>query len=225
MEPLPSLWIDYTNHRGERAWREIRPLAVRFGSSEWHPAQQYLLGAWDVEKGAERTFAMKDIHAISDQKMVSFYGGWVRCHTNEPQKMDWDWTDVPQEGQPAIAPTPLPVWKIESPDGRVFQGTTFLAAMEAKTAATVPPAVALDRVLKGCAWTESDEKELQDHMRLVKTAIRAWIGHSGYLAALDTIEVSARKLMGYPGTGTPAPETLQLQALKPQGSTLPGPTV
>lgn len=55
--------IDYTNHRGERAVRTILPRAIAFDMTEWHPDQQWLLEAYDVEKGAGRTFAMKDIHA------------------------------------------------------------------------------------------------------------------------------------------------------------------
>lgn len=54
--------IDYTNHRGERAVRTIQPRAIAFDMTEWHPDQQWLLEAYDVEKGAGRTFAMKDIH-------------------------------------------------------------------------------------------------------------------------------------------------------------------
>ncbi len=55
--------IDYTNYRGERAVRRIRPLTVRFENSEWHPETQWLLRAVDIEKGATRDFAMKDIHS------------------------------------------------------------------------------------------------------------------------------------------------------------------
>ena len=60
--------IDYTNHRGERAKRTIRPEAVAgrivwFGSTEHHRESQWLLSAWDYSKQAMRTFAMKDIHS------------------------------------------------------------------------------------------------------------------------------------------------------------------
>jgi predicted DNA-binding transcriptional regulator YafY len=55
--------IDYCNYRGERSVRLIEPRAIRFGSNEWHPEPQWLLEALDVEKVAERTFAMKDIAA------------------------------------------------------------------------------------------------------------------------------------------------------------------
>ncbi|MBY0559901.1 hypothetical protein [Hyphomicrobium sp.] len=55
--------IDYTNWRGERAWRTIVPqAAIYWGSTEWHPEKQWLLRALDVAKGEERDFAMKNIH-------------------------------------------------------------------------------------------------------------------------------------------------------------------
>lgn len=55
--------IDYTNWRGERALRKIVPLSVRFENTEWHPDTQWLLEAVDLERGAVRTFAMRDIHS------------------------------------------------------------------------------------------------------------------------------------------------------------------
>ena len=55
--------IDYTNHRGERAPRRILPLRIVWESSQWHPAEQWILVAVDIEKGVERSFAMKDIHS------------------------------------------------------------------------------------------------------------------------------------------------------------------
>lgn len=51
----------YTNHRGETAERTVIPLGVRFGSTQWHPEPQWLLRAFDLEKGAEREFAMAEI--------------------------------------------------------------------------------------------------------------------------------------------------------------------
>ena len=53
--------IVYTNYRGETSVRSIIPIKIRFGKTEWHPEEQWLLDAFDVEKDAERSFAMKDI--------------------------------------------------------------------------------------------------------------------------------------------------------------------
>lgn len=55
--------IDYTNYRGERGLRRIRPLRIVFDGNEWHPEPQWLVVALDLDKNAERSFAMKDIHA------------------------------------------------------------------------------------------------------------------------------------------------------------------
>lgn len=54
--------IDYTNWRGERSRRRIKPLSVRFEATEYHRFPQWLLRAIDVERGVTRDFAMKDIH-------------------------------------------------------------------------------------------------------------------------------------------------------------------
>jgi hypothetical protein len=55
--------IVYTNYRSETSIRTVVPRAIEFGASEWHPEPQWLLLATDVEKQAERSFAMKDIRA------------------------------------------------------------------------------------------------------------------------------------------------------------------
>lgn len=54
--------IDYTNWRGQRRWRQVIPFCVTFDSNEWHPSQQWLLEALDVETNEMRTFAMQHIH-------------------------------------------------------------------------------------------------------------------------------------------------------------------
>jgi predicted DNA-binding transcriptional regulator YafY len=54
--------LDYTNHRGERSKRLVRPWKMDFTSTEWHPEPQWILFAWDYGKNEDRGFAMKDIH-------------------------------------------------------------------------------------------------------------------------------------------------------------------
>jgi predicted DNA-binding transcriptional regulator YafY len=53
--------IDYTNWKGERSNRTILPINIYWGSNEWHKDMQWLLEAHDIEKGAPRNFALKDI--------------------------------------------------------------------------------------------------------------------------------------------------------------------
>jgi len=62
MSDNKEVTILYTNYKGETALRKIIPTGkIWFGSTEWHPDEQWLLDAHDVEKGALRNFAMKDI--------------------------------------------------------------------------------------------------------------------------------------------------------------------
>jgi len=61
MENEKSVKILYTNYRGETAIREVIPEKIWFGGTDWHPEPQWLLDAFDVEKDAKRSFAMKDV--------------------------------------------------------------------------------------------------------------------------------------------------------------------
>jgi hypothetical protein len=64
VEEKNLVFIDYTNYRGERAWRLIdcTNSKTRFGTSEYHTEPQWLMTALDVSKDEEREFAVKDIH-------------------------------------------------------------------------------------------------------------------------------------------------------------------
>lgn len=66
METKDEVIIYYTNYRGETSQRHIRPVKIWFGSNEWHIEPQWLLDAVDIEKGAERTFALAAIHHWSN---------------------------------------------------------------------------------------------------------------------------------------------------------------
>jgi len=57
--------IDYTNHRGERSWRNIIPKEMMFTSNDWYKEEQWLLAAFDLDKKLPRTFAMTNIHQWS----------------------------------------------------------------------------------------------------------------------------------------------------------------
>ncbi len=61
----------YTNWQGETAQRTVRPIHMYFGHTTYHQGDQWLLVAYDLDKKAERTFAMKDI------------SGWKPVDTNE----------------------------------------------------------------------------------------------------------------------------------------------
>ena len=51
----------YRNHRGEVGLRRVRPDSVRWGATEWHPEECWLLRAWDFDKGDHRDFRMADM--------------------------------------------------------------------------------------------------------------------------------------------------------------------
>jgi predicted DNA-binding transcriptional regulator YafY len=53
--------IRYRNYRGETSMRQIKPSRIWFGATDWHPEPQWLMDAMDVEKDAERSFALRDI--------------------------------------------------------------------------------------------------------------------------------------------------------------------
>jgi predicted DNA-binding transcriptional regulator YafY len=57
--------IDYTNHRGERFTRTIRPVRIWFGQTEWHPQRQWLLEAHDYSRDGLRNFALSEVHRWS----------------------------------------------------------------------------------------------------------------------------------------------------------------
>lgn len=61
MEQNKIVIINYTNWKGVTAFRRIIPKKIFFGSTEWHKEEQWLLEAYDVDKNADRSFAVKDI--------------------------------------------------------------------------------------------------------------------------------------------------------------------
>lgn len=61
--PAEEVIIDYTNWRGERGLRRIRPLRMTFENNEWHHDTQWLIEAVDVDKGEVRTFALANIRS------------------------------------------------------------------------------------------------------------------------------------------------------------------
>lgn len=60
-----SIRFFYTNYRGKRSIRVAVPVILQWGSSVWHPRPQWLMTAFDVDKGAERTFALEDCQFIT----------------------------------------------------------------------------------------------------------------------------------------------------------------
>ena len=57
--------FDYVNWKGVFHHRKVRVNRIYFGSTEFHKEEQWLMEAIDIDKGRERTFAMKDMTNIS----------------------------------------------------------------------------------------------------------------------------------------------------------------
>lgn len=62
--------ILYRNYRGETAIRTVRPSRIWFGATSWHPEPQWLMEAVDLEKDAERSFALRDILCFDDNASI-----------------------------------------------------------------------------------------------------------------------------------------------------------
>jgi len=58
-----TVYIDYTNWKGERSVRPIVPVRVWYGFNAYHQTPQWLLDAKDVAKNELRTFALLHIHS------------------------------------------------------------------------------------------------------------------------------------------------------------------
>lgn len=51
----------YTNWQGETRERTVIPIKIWYGHTDYHKKDQWFLKALDIEKNAERDFALKDI--------------------------------------------------------------------------------------------------------------------------------------------------------------------
>lgn len=61
MDNRPPIRILYSNHRGEVVWREILPVQVYWGATDFYPEECWLLEAFDLMKNARRTFRMANV--------------------------------------------------------------------------------------------------------------------------------------------------------------------
>lgn len=68
---LSEFRFPYKNHRGEHGHRRVSPIRIWFGSTEWHPEPQWLLRAFDLDKDAERDFALSQIASPAGDKIRS----------------------------------------------------------------------------------------------------------------------------------------------------------
>lgn len=85
-----EMTFGYTNYRGEIGRRRVRPVSIRFGASEWHPGLQWLLVAYDLDKGERREFAMRDMFDVSPPSLSHAVseGAW-RDIVSAPKNPEW----------------------------------------------------------------------------------------------------------------------------------------
>lgn len=93
MEIPRPVSLTYTNYKGETAVRRILPKSLRYGSTQWHPEPQWLLLATDVEKLADREFALKDFGQQNSGEPVAYR--WR--YANDPDSWNLKF-DGPEEG-------------------------------------------------------------------------------------------------------------------------------
>lgn len=63
-EDTYDMRFTYTNWRGETRNRHIRPVKILFGVTDWHPEEQWLMEAIDLESMDTRIFAMRDMRRL-----------------------------------------------------------------------------------------------------------------------------------------------------------------
>ena len=61
LEEKQKIKILYTNWKVKTSYRNIIPKSIEFKSTEWHKEEQWILNAFDIDKNADRGFALKDI--------------------------------------------------------------------------------------------------------------------------------------------------------------------
>jgi predicted DNA-binding transcriptional regulator YafY len=78
--------IDYTNHRGERAMRRVRPLRFLHGANEWHKEPCHQCLALDLEKMEPRYFALQGVHLWRELSVAPSVGAFAACSlSRDPQ--------------------------------------------------------------------------------------------------------------------------------------------
>jgi predicted DNA-binding transcriptional regulator YafY len=56
-----KLQFRYKNWQGVTAMRSVEPIKIWYGETQFHKSKQWFLKAFDLDKKAERNFAMRDI--------------------------------------------------------------------------------------------------------------------------------------------------------------------
>ena len=88
--------FEYVNYKGTKSTRNVIPMSLRFGSTEYHTGNQWLLVAYDIDKQAKREFALKDIFIDSSvNKLEQLY--WNPHEHNLTTQSNPIWIDTAKE--------------------------------------------------------------------------------------------------------------------------------
>lgn len=87
--------FEYINHKGIKSARDVIPMSLYFGSTDFHPENQWLIVAYDLDKHRERTFALKYIIVSSFADKISQLS-WKNHNITLETKQDPIPTNNPQ---------------------------------------------------------------------------------------------------------------------------------
>lgn len=66
-----QIQFEYINYKGIKSTRNVIPMSLYFGATEFHPENQWLVTVYDLDKQCERTFALNDIVVGSFAEQIS----------------------------------------------------------------------------------------------------------------------------------------------------------
>ena len=64
------LTFSYTNWRGQFETRHVRPLTIRWGTSDWYTEPGWLLSCWDLDRNDIREFSLSKMSNVVQQNRV-----------------------------------------------------------------------------------------------------------------------------------------------------------
>jgi hypothetical protein len=91
-----AVQILYTNWKGDRRWRLIRPYDIAYCASQWHPKAQWVIMAIDLEEeagevGSRQRFKQFPLASIEQ---------WVPVESSKPeQKPAYDLDEMNKDGK------------------------------------------------------------------------------------------------------------------------------
>jgi len=88
-----ELTFTYTNYSGATTIRRVLPVAIRFGTSPWHPEPCWLLRARDLDADEEREFDMRNIQPPNIETLRAALENVSQCFLHDVKEdgrtVDW----------------------------------------------------------------------------------------------------------------------------------------